>query len=770
MLALNTNTTSEYPSDSIDPRKKSYDWLLSYVKAAHAEGRSYMPALQGTLYYQRLEEIRAYALGKQPINKYKQRLPADQPNNQAPANLNWEVVPVICRFREIIISRLLQRRYDITCYAVDPLAQSAEDEIFNQMKVKVMMREALQKAGSPLANSPVLKQQQGEPSDMEELAMQQEFGYKDAMCMEAEEGIQLIHQQNMFDEKRKRAIENLVDYGLGGYTQDINENGKVIEDDVPTKNLLLSYCEKNDFSDLCHWGIYKEVNLVDLAPWFSNEQMDEIQKNVAGKNNNPNPTNVFRRNWAKYKVCVLKFKLATYNDYVHKKEVDSTGNDRFMPTEYENLKFIKGSTTKDTQTPKYISTTKKVVYKLCWICDTNMMFDWGESENQIRKPSSWWDTNLDIQLYAWNFDNMLFTGITERLIPIADAYQQGWMKLQNLKAKLIPYLIDIDLNAVDSVVFGGGGQKMTKAEIMDFIFSNFIVLSRKTDLINQNPNYKTVQIQSTGMLDAFVQIYQDLQNCMSMLYDITGLNQITAAATPNPKTLVPGYENANISTDNALGLIAIADRNLILREADNVFCKIQIAVKLGKVEGYVKPLGSETVKFLSINPDLSLVEMGLFIEDAPTDDQRNLFYQELFQDQQSGLIEPQDRVKLMGFRNLKQAYRYLAYIVKKRKEEMRQFELQKIQQQNQGATQAGLEVEKARRETAIILHQLKMEEINIEKEWDWRIEYMKKSSDQIEGQNQASAKVISAQLAAESGIQKQQIAAEASKAKASAAG
>jgi len=739
---------SEYPSHMIDPKEKGYSYILQYVKAANAEGRNYMPAMQGNLYYRRLEEIKSYAIGKQSVNKYKLRLPNDAINNESESNLSWDVVSIICRFREIIIARLLQRNYDITCYAIDPLAKSSEDEVFNQMKIKVMMRQLAMQQNSELAQSTFLKKRDGEPEDLEELAMQQEFGYKEVMCMEAEEGIQLVRHQNMFDEKRKRTIENLVDYGLGGYMQYINENGKVIEEEVSIKNLLVSFCEKNDFSDIVHWGVYRQMNLADLAPYFSPQQMDDIQNRVAGKNNNPNPTTPFVRCWAKYKVCVLDFKFLDWDTAVYENEVDSRDNKRFRRTEYQNLQFIKYDEDKGSQTPKYMSSTKKLVRKCKWICDTDMMFDYGISENQSRKYSSWWDTNLDIQLYSWNFDNMVFGGLTERLIPIADAFQLGWMKLQNLKAKLIPYIIDIDMNAVDSAVFGGGGKKMEKSEIIDMIFSNFIVLSRKTDLINQNPNYKTVTIQSTGMLDAFVQIYQDMQNCMAMMYDLTGLNQITAAGTPNAKTLVPGYENANISTDNALGLISIADRNLMLREADNVFLKIQIAVKLGKVEGYVKPLGAQTVKFLSINPELSLVEMGIFISDAPTNEERNLFYQELLADEQQGLIEPQDRVRLRGFRNLTQAYRYLAYVIKKRKEENRAFELQKIQQQNQGAMQAGVVVEQEKQKTIMLQGKIDAEIKMMEMEYLFRIEAMKKSSDQDEARIQSTARVISSQIAA----------------------
>lgn len=761
-------TQSEFPSAFVDPMHKDYAWILKYCTAAHAEGQNYMPGLMGNIHYRRLEEIRAYGMGKQPINKYKKLQPGDAINNVAEINNDWSVVAIICRFREIIISRLLQRGYDVQAFAIDPLAKSEEDRIYNEMKLKVMMREAAKQANSRLVDSPLMRQNPGEPSDMEELNMQMEFGYKDTLCMEAEEGIQLVLQQNGFEELRKRCIENLVDYGLSGYTEWIDETGKCKLREINTRNLLTSYCTKNDFTDLVHWGEYLEMSLIDLAPYFNPDQLDEIQKQVAGKNNNPRLDAQFRRAWAKYKVCVLDFKLLTDNIYVYENEIDGRENKRFGKTHFQNLSRI-SEDNEGAQDPRYMKSTEQVMYKCKWIVDTDMMYDWGISENQVRKKSSWWLTSLDVQLYAWNFDNMMFTGITERLIPIADAYYLTWQKIQNLKNKLIPYLIELDLNAIESAALGSGGAKMKPAEIIDFAISNFFVLTRKTDLLNRNPNYKAMTIEASGQLQAFVFLYQDLQNCVQMLYDISGLNQITAAATPNAKTLVPGYENANVGTDNALYLLGLADRNLMLRLWDNIMCKIQIAVKLGAIEGIVRPLGAETAKFLSINPDISLIEFGIYLTDAPTYEERMLLEQELSMKESQGLLEPADVIQIKRIRNLTQKYRYLAYVVKKRKQEMQAFEMQKIQMANQGNIESAtatalLDLQKIEAQSAA-----NIEEINVQMQWQYFIDYMKKQSDIVEGQQQADAKVVSNEIMAQAKVISQQIMANAQKQKASAA-
>jgi hypothetical protein len=81
--------------------------------------------------------------------------------------------------------------------------------------------------------------------------------------------------------------------------------------------------------------------------------------------------------------------------------------------------------------PKYMGSTEKVMYKAKWIIDTEFLYDYGLSENMVRRQSCWWDTGLDIQLYAWNFERMRFHGLTERLMPLADDVQLTWYKIQN---------------------------------------------------------------------------------------------------------------------------------------------------------------------------------------------------------------------------------------------------------------------------------------------------------------------------------------------------
>lgn len=760
--------TNTYPNQQIDPREKGYDWILQYCKAAWGDSRGYVPNNMLNFGQSKMNEIREYALGRQSTTKYKKLLNVDEQQDKTWLNIDWTAPSFLTKFREIAISKLVQRRYDINAFAVDPIAKSEEDKYFTEMKVKILMREAAQKAGSKeLLDSPALALQPGEAEDLEQLKMEEQFGYKHVMSMEAELAASLAMYQNNFEEKRKRTIENLFDFGMGGYTEYIDENGQVKLREINPENMVLSYCAKNDFSDLVHWGEVREVYVGDLAPWFTPEQMNQIVQSVAGRFGNPSNFMYgtdYSKYWNRFKVLILDFEFLSWNDYTYKEEIDNRGNVRFGKTKYQPTKMAGGEekigaipnmvdfTMKGQAEPVFMPVTKKVVYKCKWLIQTDYMYDWGMSENQIRKPSSWWDTKLNIQLYAWNFYKMRFAGITERLIPLEDKASLAWFRLQNMSNKLIPYLINIDLNALEGVDFGAGGEKMNPTKVMDFIFSNFVVPYRSTDLLSQNPNYKPVSIEASGQLAVFGQLYQELQNTLDMMRQVSGLNELTDGSTPNAKTLVPVANAAMESTNNALYLLSFADKQLIQGLADAIVSKVQIAVKLGKVEGYARALGDETVKFFKINPDISIHEFGIFIQDVPSDFERQQLIQELNIRDSQGLIEPEDKILVMSTKNLKMASMLLAYRIKKRREKMQEFELQKIQEASQGNAMAVQVAEQEKRTTLQTQLEVDIARINAEKQWEYIIQMGKKDKDIQEAEIQKEAKVIAQRIQADSRI------------------
>lgn len=796
------SSVNSYPNPSIDPREKGYDWIKQYCMAAYHDSRGYMVNGYLNTGALKMSEIKAYALGKQPVDKYKKMFQPGQPTDGSWRAIDWTVPAFLCKYREIAISKILQQRYNITAAVVDPLSKSEEDAYFNKMKVKIMMRQAAEQFGSELSQSPMLTPQPNEPEDLEQLQMQMQYGYKHQMALEAENAINLILEQNNRAQIEREIVTSSYDYGFGAATCDIDENGMVKVRVIDGTYLGLSYCEKNDFSDLIHWWELVPTYVADLAPYYTKEQLDDICKKSTNKNGNPTqyvPVNgLFNQAWNKFKVFVMKIKFLSWNDTVYKEETDGKGNMRFGKSDFKNKQFLsvseEGELTEEAPdtdayfeplsetgeygeaTPKYINSTTKVVYKASWIVDTPYMHDYGLKENQNRKLSSWWNTDLDIYILAWDFFKMQFTGITERLIPFEDRACMLWYNLQNLSNKLIPYLINIDFNAVEAVNFGKSGGAQKPSDIIDFIFSNYVVPYRSTDLISRNPNYKPVSIEATGQLAAFGMLYEQLQATLGMMQQVSGLNELTDGSTPGERTLVPVAEAAVQSTNNAIYLVADAYKDVLRRLCDGIVQKVQIAVKLGKVQGYAKALGANSVQFFQINPDISLCELGIFIDDAPTDEQRQALWQDINIKESQGLLTPADKYFIMTCRNLGEAVQLLDYKIQKRKEALQADQVETQQKQGEMNAYVQQAAEMAKQDTIEMQLDADLIKINAEKEWEYRIEEMKKNYDlqgetvQVEGrtighQIQGQAKIIAADILAESQKEKQKLANKKTKPK-----
>jgi hypothetical protein len=771
-----------YPSHTIDPRKKGYDWCLEYVRAAYKDSRGWMPWGALNVGNLKMAEIKMYALGQQPVDKYKKQLSIGDPQNESWRAIDWTPLGLMCKFREIAISKINQKKFDIQAQAIDDISRSEEDGYFNQMKVKLLMREQAAQGGLDPDSIPTLALQPGEPEDMEQLAMEKQYGYKHVMSIEAEDAINLIHQQNNLDEHRETTDENLVDFGIGAYTPWIDENGMVKYRAINPEYLGLSYFEKKDGSDLVHWFEVVPTYVGDLAPYYSKEQLDDICSKAISKNGNPSTflpvIGYYNQAWNRFKVFVCKIKFLSWNETVYKEEIDSRGNTRFGKSAYENKQFLSvnklgdlegdyGEATIPTEdrgeaTPKYMNDVMKVVYKASWIIDTDYMHDFGLQENQNRKLSSWWETDLDIYIYAPNFYKMQFAGITERLIKLEDRACELYYNLQNLSNKLIPYLINIDMNAVEGAFnFGKGGGKGKPSEVIDFIFSNFIVPYRAKDIHSRNPNYKPVTIEASGQLVAFETLYNQLLGVIDLMRQVSGLNEATDGSTINPKNLNSTNYSMVESTNNALYLMSRADKNLLLRLSDGIIQKVQIAVKLGKVEGYAKALGSNTVQFFSINPDIALRELGIFIEDAPTDEERQMLLNDASIKESQGLITIGDKIRIMSARNFKKEAMILDYKIQKRKEEQQQFALQQTQAQAEANGQVAQITEQMKQQTIGVQLQADLLKIQTEMEWQYRIEAMKKGAD-VHGETiQSEARTIGHQIQADAKVRSSEIIASA---------
>ena len=103
----------EFPSQVVsDAEKISYEYGL---KVAHAiEGEWFDKDNNSNRYIHNrnnFHNLRLYARGEQPIQKYKDELSIN--GDLSYLNLDWKPVPIISKFVDIVVNGIAERVYDI---------------------------------------------------------------------------------------------------------------------------------------------------------------------------------------------------------------------------------------------------------------------------------------------------------------------------------------------------------------------------------------------------------------------------------------------------------------------------------------------------------------------------------------------------------------------------------------------------------------------------------------------------------------------------------
>jgi len=763
-----------YPDHNVSPDKKGKDWCMQYAKAVYYDFTFAYPLGVFANNNGNYEKFRMYALGKQPISPYKKLLGVDAQTNHTWLSVDWTNRAVVSGYRDKAISRLMKEDFGIVCTPIDMLAKTEMQEYYNQLKIKLVMREQLQKENPELAEHPALALDPNDPVDLEELEMRLSMDEQLIRSKDAEMAIELAFYQNDYKKYRRSVYEDLFDYGVAGCKDWLGDDNKVYFRRVNPECVVTSYCKDGTFKDIIHAGEVIDVSLVELGTlkdengnaMFTDEELQEFAGSIAGKFGNPaqlgKGTGWFK-SYDRFKCKVLDLEFYTYNESVYRESEDEHGNLDFRKADYNRGK----------KSEKYKRKRIQYVYKCKWIIGSDKCYDWGmaydqKRSNDMKKKAQ---TRLSYSFCAYNFYEMKAQSFMERLIPYIDDYQLTMLKIQNFKNRAVPSGWWIDLDSLEKVALNKGGANMQPKELLQMFFETGILVGRSVTETGepQSPNWKPViPIENTAASE-LAMFYQDLMTSIGMIEKITGYNDVTSG-NPNPKTLVPGYQSAEMATNDALYPMAYAEEHITLQLAEDCLCRMQQGIKKGgHVSGYAPALNSNTLRFIEIAPDIALRDYGIELERRTTNDQKMWLLQQMQVDIQNGFLDTSDAVLLVNTKNVKQAQMIWAHRVKKAKERLQEQELAKIQANNEGQQQSAMMAQQMKQQEMQMQYQFELQKEQMRIQAELQKEQMKiESMERIALQNNQTkmavaqetgdSKINSHMVASNAVIEKQKIA------------
>lgn len=731
-----------YPSHLIDPAKKDKDWIARYMRAAWSD---YSNSSVEVFYSRRnyYETIRAYAQGKQATNIYKERFDIDSSENKSLLNIDFTPIPIFPKIRTLGLARLNKVDYNVMATPIDPLASEEIEDYFETKKAELLIRQQMEQINPQLVElSPVAKKP-GDPEDIDELELQRNYTHKHQMAIEMEQALTVVMEQNKFKKLRAEIKKDIFDWGVGGFKEYIDSNGAIKIKKVDARRLVVSHCQMPDFSDAQHIGEVSEMTISDLKQFAGDQITDKQYEEIENASRGIYGNRAFMPGGSRMndvsdgnKVRVLDLEFFSVNSSSYEKSTNKYGNTVMSRTNYgKEGKKRRG---------EYKRVAYKVVYKGKWVLGTNVYFDCGLATDMKRKKSSLMDTTLSYHIASSDFHEMRILGTTERAIPVIDELHIAWYKFQQAIGEARPKGISIEIGALEDLPLGKGGQKLAPMDVLDLYYKKGVVVYRRQDLAGDYTNYRPIEELNNGIGDEAARWFDVVQANVQMLRDITGLNDLTDGSTPDPRTLTTIAEMANESTNNSLWSIVEADNRIFESLCESLVLRIQDVAKAGKLNGYTRSLGNNTVRFISVSPAVSNHEYGIKLENKPDDIQKQKLIQRMEAYVAEGLLQFEDTILIENCDNIKVAEQILAYRIKKRQEQAQQesLQLQEANAQTQIASNAAAEEEKRKSEQ--FKHQLEMERLMMEKEWDYKIAML-----------QAQARMGEAQMREEGGMAKE---------------
>jgi hypothetical protein len=719
MTDYNNNKKGTFPDPLAETEvKESKAYGLEYAKAVESQWGKMNES--SSLYGKRnnvFERSRDYANGTQDTNIYKKLLSSLEPNSGDGSllNMDYTPVPILPKFVRVVVNKILSRNPYPNLEAIDPLSSSEKNNEKRRVEIQVEAKKQLQQ----------LKQQTGMvvgddpdtlPDTLEEAEILLGTNVKTDAEIAAQIGTNMTLSWNNFnDGVFRRCVNDLVALGMSVVKRSNDPNEGIKTEYVDPACFVHSYTEDPSFEDLIYAGHVKRMSIAELKRIAGHELNEEDFKKIASgvKNKSGNDSSAFNKTsynknlqrnesgYDQYMVDVLDFEFLSV-DCIHFEEKENRfGNVNF---------FMKGFSYEEKQGSVFQRTPSKMeistVYGGSYVMGgADMLFNYGRTKNVPKNIHDISKVTLSYSPIATNLRNMMPKSMVDSCTGFADMLQLTHLKIQQAIAKAKPDGLIIDIEGLENVQLGKGGD-LQPLELHDIYEQTgvFYYRSKNPEGGFQNPPVREIG-NSIRNINELVGLYN---HYLKMIRDATGVNEMMDASTPKGDTLVGVQQNAIAAGNNAIYDITNASMILFKKVCEDIVKCLQILPPESVIfKVYENAVGKENMSVLSSFNDLPMYNFGVQVVKEMEDQDRAYLEQNIQMSLQQKELDIEDAIAIRNMKDVNQAERLLVVRRKKRIAQQQQMAMQNSQQQ--------AEIQQA---SAQATSQAKMQELQMEAQLD----------------------------------------------------
>lgn len=701
----------------------SQDYGMKYAKAIENQWGKIQD--EQSLYKKRaktFERNRDYANGVQDTTIYKQILTSLDPNNGDGSliNLDYTPVPILPKFARIVVNKILSRSPYPNLEAVDPISTSAKNKQKKRIMNQVQMKEQL-KALKEMTGGLVLDQDPDNlPDTMEEAEILLDTNIKTDAEVAGQIATNLTLEWNDFsDNIYRRCVQDLVACGMAVVKRDNDPTYGIKTSYVDPVKFIHSSTDDPNFSDMVYAGHIRTISIQELKRIAGDELTEEEYKKIAQKSKNHNSDynklnqvyydDTLGRNvygYEEYMVDVLDFEFISVDCMYFEEKENRYGNTGFY---YEGFDY-KEKSNKGVyeRTPHKMEISS--VYGGMLVMDCDYLVGYGLKTNTPRNMHDVTKARMSYSVVATNLRDMMPKSMVEGCVGFADMLQITHLKIQQSIAKAKPDGLIIDIEGLENVQLGKGGE-LQPLELHDIYEQTGVFYYRSK---NSEGGFQGAPIQqipnSIRNINELITLYN---HYLKMIRDTTGINEMMDASTPKGDTLVGVQQQAIAAGNNATYDITNASTILFKQVCQDIVRCLQIIPPESiLMQIYQNAIGKENMSALSGFSDLPMYNFGVVIKKEMEDQEKVYLEQNIQQSLAQQQIDLEDAMAIRSLKDVNQAERLLIARRKKRMKEQQEQAQQNSQmqaQQAQQAQQAAAQAEQQRMQTEFQMEQQKMQ-------------------------------------------------------------
>ena len=679
-MNIYTNSNSAFPSQVVSDQEKATEEYGSQVAQAIENEWFDQGRTNGNRYltnWNNFHQLRLYARGEQSTQKYKDELSIN--GDLSYLNLDWQPVPILSKFVDIVVNGISQKSYDIKAYAQDPSSVKKRTQYANKIYEDMLAKEYLDMVHSTLDMDLYQSPTSQLPGTEEELELHMQLTYKQAIEIAEEETISGVLAQNKYDLTRRRLNMDLTVLGIAATKTDFNVAEGITVDYVDPAYMVYSYTEDPNFEDIYYVGEVKSITIPELKKEFPNiseKELLDIQKMPGNKQ--------YVTGWGNYDentVQVMYFEYKTYSNQVFKIKNTPQGlqkalekTDEFNPPENDGFERV--------------SRSIEVLYSGAKVLGNNTLLKWELAENMTRPFADTTKVEMNYAICAPRMYKGRIESMVSKCIGFADMIQLTHLKLQQVMSRIVPDGVFLDMDGLAEVDLGNG-TNYNPAEALNMYFQTGSIVGRSLNQDGEmNRGRVPVQELTSSSGQAKIQsLIQTYQYYLQMIRDVTGLNEARDGSLPDKSTLVGLQKMAANASNVATKHIVQSSLYLTLKIAENIALKVADALSYPLTsESLVNSISTYNVSTLEQVKRLNLHDFGIFLELEPDEEEKAQLEANMQMALQQGGIDLEDVIDIRNIHNLKLANQMLKI---KRKEKAKQEQAnQKSNIEAQAAAQA----------------------------------------------------------------------------------